>query len=133
MKPNMRIAIILPLFVVINQTHQGKINFIANSQKSSVEENPYADISEIPLPAGFSRILFEKKSFADWLRTLSLKKSKIVYLYNGLPKRNQSAQFAVINISVGNKDLQQCADAVMRFRAEYLYSQKRFGEIMRNE
>ena len=60
---------------------------------------------------------------------MSLKKNKTVYLYNGIPKRNQSAQFAVIDISVGNKDLQQCADAVMRLRAEYLYSQKRFSEI----
>jgi len=100
------------------------------SGKISLDENPYATIGDIELPKGFSRIESEKKSFTIWLRALQLKKSKKVYLYNGLPKRNQTAQFAVLNISIGNKDLQQCADAVMRFRAEYLYAQKRFSEIV---
>ncbi|MEO5593925.1 MAG: DUF4846 domain-containing protein [Chitinophagaceae bacterium] len=87
--------------------------------------NPYATIADIPLPPGFKRPHTDAGSFAAWLLRLPLKKNKTVYTYNGLPKRNQSAQFAVIDISVGDKDLQQCADAVMRLRAEYLYSQKK--------
>ena len=63
------------------------------------------------------------------MRTVPLRKDSHVYLYNGLPKRNQTAQFAVLDISVGKKDLQQCADAVMRLRAEYLFTEKRFSEI----
>ena len=49
----------------------------------------------------------------------------LVYCYNGLEKANKVAA-AVLNIDVGNKDLQQCADAVMRLRAEYLYKTKQF-------
>jgi hypothetical protein len=57
------------------------------------------------------------------------KKNKTVYLFNGLPKRNQTAQFVVLNISVGNEDLQQCADAIMRLRAEFFYAHKKYAEI----
>jgi hypothetical protein len=34
-------------------------------------------------------------------------------------KDDQSTHFTVLDIPVGNKDLQQCADAIMRLRAEY--------------
>jgi hypothetical protein len=81
-------------------------------------------IGEIQTPDGYTRTTAEKGSFAEWLRMVPLKKDKGVFLYNGLLKPNQSAQFAVVDISVGNKDLQQCADAVMRLRAEYLYNNK---------
>ena len=52
-----------------------------------------------------------------------------MFLYNGDLKPNQSAQFAVLDIPVGKKDLQQCADAIMRLRAQYLFDHKRFAEI----
>ena len=90
--------------------------------------NPYPTIGAIPPPAGYHRTL-EKDPFASWLRSISLKKDRTVYLYDGSPKRSQDAQFAVLDISVGHQDLQQCADAVMRLRAEYLYTRKDYANI----
>lgn len=90
---------------------------------------PHGFIKEIPLPDGFKRIKRAPASFGWWLENLPLKHYKTVYLFNGKPKPNQTAQFAVLAISVGKTDLQQCADAVMRLRAEYLFSQKRFRDI----
>lgn len=92
-------------------------------------ENPYSLIGSIPPPAGYHRVAQPKESFATWLRGIHLKKDTHVRLYNGSLKRNQEAQFAVLDISVGDKDLQQCADAVMRLRSEYLFSQKRYREM----
>ena len=52
-----------------------------------------------------------------------------VLLFNGDRKRNQNAHYAVINIDVGSKNLQQCADAVIRLRAEYLYQRNDYEDI----
>ncbi|UEG49274.1 DUF4846 domain-containing protein [Ferruginibacter lapsinanis] len=96
----------------------------------SEDINPYTSIGKIPLPPGFVRLEKSKDSFATWLRNIKLKKDKTVFLYNGNVKKNQSAQFAVLDISVDKKDLQQCADAMMRLRAEYLFNNNKFDEIV---
>ena len=81
-----------------------------------------ASIGAIPLPPAYRRTTVAEGSFGEWLRELPLKKDKTVYLYNGQKKTNQLAQFAVVNISTGTRDLQQCADALMRLRSEYLFA-----------
>jgi hypothetical protein len=86
--------------------------------------------ARFPTPHGFERIHAAENSFAEWLRYLPLKSGiPPVLLYNGQPKRNQTAHCAVVDMDVGTRDLQQCADALMRLRAEYLFSQKRTKEI----
>lgn len=92
--------------------------------------NPYGSVGEIPVPEGFRRLETARNSFGAWLRRMPLKSDRTVYLYNGQAKTNQSAQFAVVDIPVGTSDLQQCADAVMRMRAEYLLSAGRSSEIV---
>lgn len=121
------------LSVACNNTatsYNNKLNSNQTTVKSSTDKNPYHSISAIPLPDSFVRIKADSNSFTNWLRNISLKENKTVYLFNGNAKANQLAQFAVLDISVGNKDLQQCADAVMRLRAEYLFATKRFDEII---
>jgi hypothetical protein len=86
--------------------------------------------SRIPVPETYERIETAAGSFECWLRHLPLEDGRSqVHLYDGSTKRNQNSHFAVVNIDVGNKDLQQCADAVIRLRAEYLYSLGRFDAI----
>jgi Domain of unknown function (4846) len=89
----------------------------------------FAKIEEIPVPDGFTRLPFAPHSFENFLRQLGLKKDKTVFLYNGEKKRNQLAQFAVVDISRSKTDLQQCADVVMRLRAEYLFTERKFDSI----
>ncbi|CAN5219321.1 DUF4846 domain-containing protein [soil metagenome] len=89
--------------------------------------------SRFSTPEGFSRLKNESGSFGEWLRCLPLfPPGKQVELFNGELKGNQGAQAAVINIDVGNTDLQQCADAVMRLRAEYLFASKQYEKIAFN-
>ena len=87
-------------------------------------------INRISVPKGFQRVEVKENSFADWLRYLPLKLGNPdVHLYNGELKRYQSGHAAVIDIDVGTTDIQQCADAVMRMRAEYLYSIKEYENL----
>lgn len=90
-------------------------------------------INVVNTPIGYERVKSIKNSFAAWLQHLPIKTNdNTVYLYDGNKKRNQNAQFKVVNIDVGDKDLQQCADAVMRLRAEYLFASNQQTKIKFN-
>ena len=85
------------------------------------------------LPEGYTRITPEKNSFAQYLQNLPLKPEGTIALnYDGSVKQPDDVYAAVVNIDVGEKDLQQCADAVMRLRAEHLFAQQRYDEIKFN-
>ncbi len=81
-------------------------------------------------PPGFHPVEVAPGSFGAWLRALPLKAAGApVRLYNGSLKRRQDVHVAVIDMSVGDRDLQQCADAIMRLRAEFLFAAGRQDEI----
>lgn len=93
-------------------------------------DTAYRSVAEIPVPEGYKRVSCDSASFGHFLRFQPLKtENNIVYLYNGEKKWNQDAQFAVLKMDVGKQDLQQCADAVMRLRGEYLYESKQYNKI----
>lgn len=99
----------------------------AESNDEHVIEKQFDILSDIDPPDGYRRDSVSK--YGEWLRKLKLNKDNTVYYFNGKKKPNQSIHVAVLNFDVGNKDLQQCADACMRIRAEYLYQQKQFSKI----
>lgn len=86
-------------------------------------------VAELPSPPNATRLAVDSSSFAHYLRSFPLKASDSVYLFDGRPKYRQDVQAAVLDIDVGTRDLQQCADAVMRLRAEYLWKQKAYSKI----
>jgi hypothetical protein len=122
------------VFIVASMTachdNQSGIHIDSTLLKNRAPINPYHSIEAIPLPNGFSRLHTDSNSFAQWLLHVPLKKDKTVYLFDGSVKKNQAAQFAVLDISTGNKDLQQCADAVMRLRGEYLFATQQFDKMV---
>lgn len=75
-------------------------------------------------PSGYTREAVATGSFGAWLQNLPLKPPGThTRLFNGGIARTDAYTAAVVDISVGKHDLQQCADAVMRLRGEYLYQQ----------
>ena len=84
------------------------------------------------LPEGYTRMTFPEDSFAHYLQTFPVKKyGENVYYFDGREKPNK-VHDSILDIDVGTQDLQQCADAIMRLRAEYLYKNKRYKEISFN-
>ena len=74
-------------------------------------------------PAGAARVAVADGSFGDFLRRLPLKpRGAAVHLYDGSEKARQDVHAAVVDLDVPPRDLQQCADAVMRLWAEYRYA-----------
>jgi len=80
-------------------------------------------------PDGYERTEVQVGSFGEYLRNLPLKPygSKVKY-YDGSIKDSDSYE-AVLDIDIGTRDLMQCADSVMRLRAEYLYGKKLYKKI----
>jgi len=124
---NFALAILLLVFPAC----RSKTQVIKPQDTISKQGNDwYKTIAEIPCPLGYERVMIDDDSFPCWLRRLRLKKDKRVFLFNGLLKDDQSVQFAVLNEKTGNKDLQQCADAIIRLRAEYYFSQGKYDSIL---
>ncbi len=86
--------------------------------------------SRFEVPKGFKREMYSPHSFENYLQNLSLKKNgSLTHLFDGSVKENRRIYLAVVDLPIGNKDLHQCADGVMRLRAEYLFLQKRYNDI----
>jgi len=93
--------------------------------------NPWnADtIGDIAAPLGYTRVEAPQGSYAAYLRSLPLKeRGAKVHLFTG-----ETAGFQFLSTGVIDQDIlsnsEQCADAAMRLRAEYLWSQGRYSEI----
>lgn len=93
------------------------------------KQPPAATTGQIALPEGYTRCSVQPEAFAQWLRSFKLRSNNTVYLYSGQPADRQDMQYAVLDLSTGHKNLQQCADAIMRLRAEYYFARKEYSKI----
>ncbi len=100
------------------------------SENKFINKNGTTIKERFLLPEGFEREEYDKNSFEEYLRNLSLKKEgeKVKY-YDGKIKNPANIYIAVVDMDIGSRNLQQCADSVIRLRAEYLYNVKRYNEI----
>jgi len=87
-------------------------------------------VTRFPPFENYSRKALPENSFGHYLRTLPLKPidSPVLY-FNGQKKPNPRIYCSVISMELDPVDLQQCADAVMRLRGEYLFKESKYDEI----
>ncbi len=107
----------------VQSTYNENSSVLINKESKNLEQR-------FLTPKGFERIEVNENSFAYYLRTLPLKEhgSSVKY-YNGETKTVEDVYIAVVDQDIDAQDLQQCADAVMRLRAEHLYAQKKYNKI----
>lgn len=141
----MRLTLLFVVILLVSGCE--KSNF--NSEKSSAlkndesvqrveEKNSSVKINQdkntvlerFSAPENYVWVEEKPNSFGYFIENFKLKPygTKILK-YDGTPIVTQNLHEAVFDISVGTKDLQQCADAVIRLRAEYLKSIGKEDEI----
>ena len=86
-------------------------------------------IGEIKAPRGFERVEVESGSFGEFIRQFPLQERGSHMKYSeGRIALGQGIGYAVLDLPLLS-DTEQCADAVMRMRAEYLWRSGRYGSI----
>lgn len=110
----------------------------SNNIEVTANENSYQFIipkgntlaTRIAPPQNYKRINESEQSFITFMRKLTLKEDgSPVLLFDGKEKENQLVHVAAFDIDIGKKDLQQCADSIIRVYAEYYWSTKEYNKI----
>jgi hypothetical protein len=118
----------------VSQDAEGKIHEVKDALQGAEQENTEGNTvkTRFEVPNSYTRKDYAAGTFGNYLQQLPLKPAgALTKYYNGATKTRKVAA-AVLDISVGDRDLQQCADAIMRLRAEWLFSEKRFDDISFN-
>ncbi|MEM5564056.1 DUF4846 domain-containing protein [Psychroserpens sp. AS72] len=135
MKKTVLVLLILSSLVVL--VFQFKpVKKAVNSVKASIEtpnlinKDSVTIASRVNIPEGYKRVIYEKGSYEDYLRNYKLKSfgSKIIN-YDNSEYFWQGGHIGILEIPVPKNGLQQCADALIRIRSEYLWENNRKDEI----
>ena len=95
-----------------------------------IDSSQISIISRFNPPKNFETVTSDSSSFGFYLQHLPLRPidEKVKY-YSGDTKPMGNTYCSVVDMEIDPVDLQQCADAVMRLRGEYLYHQKKYSSI----
>ncbi|GAB1856660.1 DUF4846 domain-containing protein [Flavobacteriaceae bacterium MHTCC 0001] len=128
------IAILIFIGAILYQTTpiQNVKSAIVSEVKPSRLLNPDSLTikTRVNLPKGYKRVLYSKGSFQDYLRNYKLKPfgTKIIN-YDSSEYFWQMGHIGILEIPVPKNGLQQCADALIRIRSEYLWDNNRKDDI----
>ncbi|GGD24689.1 DUF4846 domain-containing protein [Hyunsoonleella pacifica] len=125
------IVVLITLFILIIP-HQNIVTtaFVSNVSTDLLDKDSLTIKSRVNLPKGYTRVSYPKGSFQEYLRNYELKPfgTKIIN-YDDTEYFWQRGHIGVLDIPVPKNGLQQCADALIRIRSEYLWDNNRKDEI----
>ena len=86
--------------------------------------------TRVNIPEGYQRVRPEQGTFSYYVHNYNLKPyGTEVINYDGKPYWYQAGHVGVLDVPVPSNGLQQCADALIRIRSEYLWATNRKEEI----
>lgn len=104
------------------------VSYVAPS--SLVHKEGHTVKTRIHTPEGYKRISPEQGTFSYYVHNYKLKAyGTEVINYDGKPYWYQAGHVGILDVSVPSNGLQQCADALIRIRSEYLWATNRKEEI----
>lgn len=109
------------------------VNYVSKSiasKENLIHKDSLTIQSRVKVPKGYKRVTYPKGSFEDYLRNYKLKPfgSQIIN-YDDSEYYWQNGHVGILDIPVPKNGLQQCADALIRVRSEYLWNTNRKSEI----
>lgn len=124
------LVILLIGFLIVIACNNGKEDTSKTRSPDYINPGGTSLETRINPPEGYKRTSADQGSFLEFTRSLELKEDgSPVLLYNGKKKKIQSAQVAIFSFDVGAKDLQQCADSIIRVYSEYYWSRDQYESI----
>lgn len=122
------ITIVAFQFKPVKQTAKMVVNSIEKTNYINKDSSTIK--SRVNIPKGYKRVDYPKGSFEDYLRNYKLKAygSKIIN-YDDTYYFWQGGHIGILEVPVPKNGLQQCADALIRIRSEYLWENNRKDEI----
>ena len=128
------VFIVFSVFVSCNNSQEKPKVFLddelVSERKSLIEIEENTVFKRILLPKNYTWVEEKPNTFGAFLLNFPLEKYGTQILkFNNTPILTQGLHEAVYKIDVGEKDLQQCADSVIRLYAEFLWKENRKDEI----
>ncbi|MEQ6123632.1 DUF4846 domain-containing protein [Pseudotenacibaculum sp. MALMAid0570] len=128
------LSVILVAIIVISQVKEVRPTVTAIKtvfvQPNLINKKGDSVSARVKTPKGFSKVYYPKGSFQEFIQSYPLKSygSKVIN-YDGSEYFYQSGHVGVLDLSVPKNGLQQCADALIRLRAEYLWKTNQQSKI----
>ncbi|WP_299767375.1 DUF4846 domain-containing protein [uncultured Dokdonia sp.] len=124
----------LGIFAFLNFSREGKVvkgavtAYVAPT--SLVNKEGMTIKTRVKIPEGYTRVIPEEGTFSNYIQNYQLKEVDAeVINYDGNPYIFQHGHVGVLEVPVPSNGLQQCADALIRLRSEYLWETNRQNEI----